>query len=329
MLVLEEKLIQRIYKIDDAIQDIKDVLAAKYHEKIENPLRTVIEFPEHEASVLYMPSADLETNIMTMKAVTIFPHNPQQDKPTTQGIILLSDAQNGDHLALINASYLTRLRTGALSGVATELLASKNSKHLLVIGTGGMAFEQVLGVLAVREIQVISLYNRTEEKAHTFKEKLLQYGINSDIEINVISTLSEAIDTADIINCATRSTTPVFEGISVKEGAHVNGVGSYLPHMREVDFDFIQRCDKIVVDDYHGVTEEAGELIHANEQPTWSYEKIHGELKDLSTKNISSRESENEITFFKCVGSAYFDLAVAQGVYSKAKKLNKGVKISV
>ncbi|HLR10138.1 MAG TPA: ornithine cyclodeaminase family protein [Sporosarcina sp.] len=329
MYIFNEEEIQAHYFMQEAITDVKEVLIAKAEEKIENPVRTVIEFPERSASALYMPSADHVSNVSTMKAVTIFPENPQVGKPTTQGVTLVSDATNGEHLALMNASYLTRLRTGALSGIATDYLARQDARVLTAIGTGGMAFEQVLGVLEVRPIEKIYLVNPTEAKAVAFKEKLRDFGVDESIAIEIERDVSVAVKAAHIICCSTRSETPVFNGADIQPGTHVNGVGSYLPHMREVDFEFIQTCDKIVVDDYHGVTEEAGELIHANEQPNWSYDALHGELKDVVTGHVPAREADHEITFFKCVGAAYFDLAVAKGVYSKATKEAFGTVVNI
>lgn len=315
--------------MQEALVDVEKVLQAMVQDKIANPVRTVIEFPERSASALYMPSADLVDEIVTMKAVTIFPDNPAIGKPTTQGVVLVSDATNGEHLALMNASYLTRLRTGALTGLATDRLAKKDVKVLTVIGTGGMAFEQVLAVLAVRKVEKMLLVNPTEEKAVNFADKLRAFGIDEKIQIEVVREVAEAVRQADIICCSTRSNTPVFDGKDVQPGTHVNGVGSYLPHMREVDFEFIQRADKIVIDDFEGVTEEAGELIHANEQPNWSFDNLHGELKDLVTDQIDGRVNDEEITFFKSVGAAYFDLAVAKGVYRKANTADIGIRAEV
>lgn len=329
MLIINEKEIQKHYFMADALVDVEHILRAKSQEQIANPHRTVIEFPQHSASVLYMPSSDLENEMTTVKTVTIFPDNPAVGKPTTQGVILVSDAKNGEHLAMMNASYLTRLRTGALSGLATDKLARKDSKVLVVIGTGAMAFEQVLGVLAVRKIEKMLLVNPTTVKAENFKDRLVRFGIDSSIEFEIIDDVAKAVRQADIICCSTRSKTPVFDGADVKPGTHVNGVGSYLPTMREVDHIFIKRCAKIVTDDEDGVREEAGEIIYANEQSDWSYEELHGELMDLMTEKVSSRESSEEITFFKCVGAAYFDLAVAQGVYRKAVKDGFGVEVEV
>lgn len=327
MLLLNEEQIISIYGMRDALVDVEAVLKSKASEGIENPPRTVIEFPKHSASALYMPSSDSAEEVAAVKIVTIFPENPKAGKPTTQGVLLLTDAKDGSHIAMLNASYLTRLRTGALSGLATDRLARKDSRVLTVIGTGAMAFEQVLGVLAVRDIQEILLVNPTEAKAVRFKERLQEFGVEATIE--VVRDVASAVWRADIINCSTRSVTPVFNGVDVKEGTHVNGVGSYLPHMREVDVQFIVRAEKIVVDDLHGVEEEAGELIHAAELGEWSFSDVHGELKDLVVGNVVGRESNDEITFFKSVGAAYFDLAVAKGVYRKAKDSGSGTKVDM
>ncbi|WP_144511875.1 ornithine cyclodeaminase family protein [Bacillus sp. FJAT-22090] len=327
MLVINEQQIMNTYKIKDAIRNIKEVLQAKEADKIANPHRTVIEFPQYEASALYMPSADLVEEVAAVKIVTIFPNNPASGKATTQGIILLSDASNGEHLAMLNASYLTRLRTGALSGIATDFLARKNAKVLTVIGTGAMAFEQVLGVLAVRNIERILLVNRNPEKAEAFGEKLRAFGVETAFE--VVENVATAIRQADIINCATRSNEPVFRGEDLQKGTHINGVGSYLPHMHEVDITTITRAAKIVVDDLAGVKDEAGELIDAVERGKWSFEQVHSEVGKLVAGTTVGRESEEEITFFKSVGAAYFDLAVAKGVYAKAKEQSIGMKIDV
>jgi len=327
MIILSEQEIMQHYTMDDALKDVEAGLIAKNKGLIENPPRTVIEIPERSASSLNMPSADLSKEMFAMKVVTIFPENPQNNLPTTQGVLLLSDATDGQHLALMDASYLTRLRTGALSGLATDKLARKNSRVLGVIGTGGMAFEQVLAVLAVRQIESIILFNRTEKKAHVFKQKLREFDVQQ--RIMIVNDVRDVMKLSDIINCATRSNTPVFDGKDLRPGTHINGVGSYLPTMREVDLTTIERTDKIVVDDLQAVQEEAGELIYAANESNWSFSKVYGELRDIIETDGLVRKDDQEITFFKSVGTAYFDLVVAIGTYEKAKQLNLGQKVTL
>lgn len=327
MIVLNQEEIIRFYKIEDAIKDVRETLIAKIEGKVQSPHRTVLEFPENSASSLYMPSSDLESKVAAVKVVTIFPENPSKGLPTTQGIIVLTSTENGEHLSVMNASYLTRLRTGAMTGLATDALAKEDASVLTVVGTGGMAFEQVIGVLAVRDINKIYLFNRTKEKALLFSEKLKNDGVNISIEL--ATDVNHAISKADIVCCATKSNTPVFNGDYLKPGTHVNGVGSYLPHMQEVDHTTITRASKIVVDDLQGAKDEAGELIDADQRGVWSFDDVYGELDSLVSGQIEGRENEEEITFFKSVGASFYDLAVAKGVYEKAKSNQLGLNIEV
>src|SRR5690606_17630695 len=103
-------------------------------------------------------------------------------------------------------------------------LSKEHSKVLTIIGTGAMAFEQTLGILAVREIETMLLFNRTTEKAHQYKEKLIDHGVKANIK--VVGDVNSAVSMADIVCCATKSTTPVFDGDYLKPGTHVIGVGS-------------------------------------------------------------------------------------------------------
>lgn len=322
MLILSETDIQKNYFMEDALADLKRGLISKKAGSVTSPHRTVLDIPKYDASTLYMPSADLSQEVASVKVVSIFPENPAKGGQTTQGVLMLTDAKNGEHICMMNASYLTRLRTGALSGIGTEKLARTNSRVLGVIGTGAMAFEQVLGVLEVREIDRILLFNRTLEKAEKFKEKLIEFGVHQKIVF--VQTVDEVVHSADIICCSTRSNEPVFNGSLLTNGTHINGVGSYLPQMREVDIVTIRRASKIIVDDLAGVKREAGELIHANKESDWRFSDIYAELSDLSDDGHLLREAEEEITFFKSVGAAYFDLVVAKGIYRKAKEMGFG-----
>ncbi len=326
MLIISEKEMQENYFAKDAIKDVRNGLTDKNNGLIKNPPRIVMDIPEYEASSLNMPSIDLSNNMSAMKVVTIFPLNPKIDKPTTQGILLLTDATTGEHKCVMNASYLTRLRTGALSAIATDKLARTDSKVLGAVGTGGMAFEQVISVLEVRDIEQTVLFNRTEEKAHDFKQKLIDYGVETDII--VVDDVKKVMRTSDIICCSTRSNDPVFDGNDLRPGTHINGVGSFLPTMREVDLTTIQKASKIVLDDFPSVKEEAGELIYAEQEKVWSFSDAYGELRDIHEKE-DVRENDEEITFFKCVGTAYFDLVAAIGVYKKAMELGIGQKVEL
>lgn len=329
LLVISEKEIRTLYSMKDAIRDLERALKHYIEGEILNPHRTVLEFPEKNASALYMPSSMEPIGKTAVKVVTIFPNNPSIGKKTTQGVIILSDTNNGEHLACLNASYLTRLRTGAVSGIATKYLARATSSVVAVIGCGGMAVEQLQAVLEVRDIKKILLYNRTTEKAHIFADNIPALNPEYNGEIHIIENSDEAVSQADIVICSTRSETPVFSGKALKPGTHINGVGSYLPHMQEVDVETLHKCSKIVADTIEGVKDEAGDFIIPANTGEWSFTQLNGEIGELVTGRISGRESDEEITFFKSVGTAYFDLAVAAATYEKAIMQGVGIEVEI
>ncbi|MEK4201892.1 ornithine cyclodeaminase family protein [Cytobacillus sp. FSL K6-0265] len=329
MLVLSEKEIKTLYVMKDAIEDMETALVAYHQGKITSPQRTVLDIPEKKASALYMPSAMETMKKAAVKIVTIFPENPKEGLKTTQGVILLSDTENGTHVACLNASYLTRLRTGALSGVATKYLAKKEARSVAVLGCGAMAEEQLQAVCEVRNIDHIYLYNRTRERAERFAKRMREILPNYKGKVEVVADPDDAVKQSDIVNCSTRAVEPIFKGSSLQQGAHINGIGSYLPNMREVDVETLKRASKVVADTIEGVKEEAGDFIIPNEKGDWHFDELHGELTELAAHTIMGRESDEEITFFKSVGAAYFDLAAAAAVYDKAKKQGIGTEVEV
>lgn len=315
MQVFSETLVEDNYKISDAIRDIEK--AFSHLGDINQAPRTVIPTGEGAKAMLYMPCVDLKQQLGTVKITSITPENPKSGKPTTQAQIAITNLENGEHEAIIDGSYLTRLRTGALSGIATKYMSNPDARILGMIGTGGMAFEQFLGNMEVRPIDKVLLYNRTIKKAESFKQRILK--TFPDLEVIVTDDVSDLVKKSDIINCQTPSNEPVFNAEDVQPGTHINGIGSYQPSMKEIDYKIFPKADWVVVDDLEGVKEESGELIEANENGTFTFEEIDDELKTLSINN-QKRENEDAITVFKCVGAAYFDLAVAVGAYQKLNK---------
>lgn len=321
MYIFETDLMEQHYTMADAIQDIKRTLKAKAEGFIESPERTVLDVKKQNASALYMPCCNLQSEMASVKIISVFPNNPAKGLATSQGIIILTDLKDGQHVATLEASYLTRLRTGALSAIATDRFAKKDANCLAVIGTGAMALEQVMGVSEVRTLEKIFLYNRSIEKAQKFKEILIAKGLQA--EITICESADEATRQASIINCATRSNTSVIHKDAIKPNTHINAVGSYLPDMREVDTDLIIKENQIIVDDLVGVKHEAGEFIAAVESGQISWNNIYATLEDVVTN--SELKKNSSITIFKSVGAAYFDLAVAEGVYKKLHSQSKEI----
>ncbi|TYR81540.1 ornithine cyclodeaminase family protein [Priestia megaterium] len=324
MLLLNEQMIRELYTMEDCIDDVEKAFFYGTEGKTVAPVRLSVPHEKMEAETLYMPSYIEPENYTAVKIVSIFPHNKNEGRNVLQGMILLTNALTGEHVALLDASYLTVLRTGASSGVATKYLARENAKVCAVLGCGAQSLGQIQAVMAVRELEQIILYNRTVEKAKVLKETLQKLFPKWKGTITVQADANEAVKEADIVICSSKSTTPLFDGNMLKAGTHINGIGSYQSHMQEVDVQTLYKSNKVVVDTIEGALHEAGDLLVPIKEGLWNSESIYGEIGEIVCGQKEGRTNEDEITFYKAVGIAYLDTMVAKSVYEKAMKQGVG-----
>lgn len=299
----------------EVVEAVEEALQAYSEGQTENPLRHVLPFNE-DNKYLVMPALSDKLGIVGLKTVTFAPNNPQQGKNTIVGSVILSDYDTGESLAVLEGAYLTKIRTGAISGVATKYLAQQNAKTLCVIGTGEQAEGLVEAVLAVRNITHIQLFNRTYDKAVTFANKLAtQY----DITVEVFKGVEDAMHNADVIVTATNATSPVFQN-ALTNGVHINAVGSFKPDMQELPSVALQQADKVVVESSDTALEETGDLINPIEEGVFKASDLYGELGNIVAGRLEGRLKDEEITVFKSVGLAIVDIVVANYFYQKLLK---------
>jgi ornithine cyclodeaminase/alanine dehydrogenase-like protein (mu-crystallin family) len=329
LLILNEDINKKIYGMKDCIRDVEQAFRLYSESKTVSPIRTSVPHSKWQAETLYMPAYIEDVDYTAVKVVSIFPHNAKEGRDVLQGVILLTDAVTGEHVALLKASYLTVMRTGASSGVATNLLARENSKVCSVLGCGTQSLGQLQAMMEVRNLERVVLYNRNIEKANRFKQELLSMYHDWNGEIVVIEDANVAVKQSDIVICSSKSTTPLFDGNCLKPGTHVNAIGSYQPHMQEIDEITLRRSNKIVVDTIQGCLHETGDFLIPMNNGTWGAEAIYGEVNELITGEKMARENEQEITLYKTVGVGFLDTMVAQSVYQRALELNAGVNISL
>lgn len=273
--------------------------------KVQVPLRTTLETDEKSGVALFMPSYAPTWKLFGLKMVSVFSGNALP-LPTIQGQMLLMSAENGSLLAMIDAPSVTVLRTGAASGLATELLARPEASTLAVFGTGAQAWTQVGAVLAVRNIQEVWIKGTSSEKERSFCERISSHYRISCRPLGPIDNLKKA----DIICTATYSNDPLFELNHIKPGVHINAIGAYKPHMRELSEDIIA-SSKLVVDQREAVLHEAGEVVIPIQAGRLTANVIAAELGEVVIGR-KVRSSTQDVTVFKSVGNAIQDLAVAR-----------------
>lgn len=330
ILILREEDILKAVDIKDIIEADKEALKNYSDGGSDIPLRTVIDVDKDSSSTaIFMPGYIKDKNALGMKIIDIYPDNIEKGFVTSPSTMILIDKDNGFVKAILDGTILTRLRTGAVSGAATEVLSNEDARSFLLIGTGGQAGTQLEAVLAVRDIEETFVFDVNYERAETFakemNEKLKGYGA----KILAIKELDEVLGDVDIITTVTTSKKPVFDGNMVKKGAHVNSVGSYTPDMQETPPELLMRADKIFTDTNEGVIEEAGDVIIPISEGKISKEKVAHELGDLLLGREVGRESKEEITWFKTVGFAGLDLVAGEKIYQLAKEKGIGTKIEM
>ena len=324
ILILKESDISSMITMSDIIEADKEALSIYSSHKSNIPLRSNLDIPEYKGQCLFMNGYAAPAKALGVKIVSVYPENINKNLTSVPATMVLVDAETGVVNSLIDGTYLTRLRTGAISGLATNILSRKDSKILALFGTGGQAVTQLEAVLTVRKIEEVRVFDIFQDRAKEFAKKMSEkFSKKFNVRIIAAESSDKAIENADIITTVTTSKKPVFDANKVKKNVHINGVGSYTPDMQEIPEDILVKANKIYVDTRDGAINESGELITPIKKGLIKKEKINGELGEVINGQIKGRENDDEMTFFKTTGSAVLDLVAAQKIYEMAK--TKGV----
>ena len=320
--ILSGQVLKDLLTMEDCILAMKDAFASLGRGEVEVPLRTLVDRPEDNGLSLFMPVYSAGVSRLCLKTIMQNRDNPDKGLPLIHAVVQLFDSATGAPLALMDGEVITSMRTGAVSGLATDLLARATANTAAIIGTGVQGETQLEAVCSVRDIERAYVFDLDQQRAASFATKMAD---RLKVEVKVAGN-KEVLSEADIICTSTSSSTPVFNDGNIKAGAHINGVGSYRPEMAEIPAETIRRS-KVVVDQLKGCLSEAGDLIQPIESGIIAVEHLHGELGDLVNGTITARESEEEITVFKSVGIAIQDLATANLALELSKKHGVGQTI--
>ena len=324
MRLLTRSDIQRAISMRDTITILKRAFADLSTGRATVPPRIALPEDKHDGVTLFMPAYLLAAEALAVKIVSVHQHNPARHLPLIHALLVLLDPATGEPLAAMEGGYLTALRTGAASGVATDLLARENSHVAAIFGAGAQARTQWLAVAAVRPITRCWIYARHPENVRRFIAEM-QPQLGTTIELMAATSPTQAVREAHIICAATTSSTPVFNGAELQPGTHLNAVGSFRSDLQEIDTTTLQRAAKIVIDQRESAMAEAGDILIALAQGAIQLTDIYGELGEIAAGLKPGRETEDEITYFKSVGNAVQDAAVAQAIYQHALRENLGV----
>jgi ornithine cyclodeaminase/alanine dehydrogenase-like protein (mu-crystallin family) len=294
--------IRSLISVSDAIPAVRDAFIELHRGEFEMPTRTAL----RDGSFLVMSAHHRPSASAIVKTLSL---NFTDRVPAIVGTVVWSELGHTHHL-VADASEITRIRTGAIVGVATDLLAPANASSCTIIGAGGQSADQVRAVHAVRPLTALRIVDRSGERAHALAESI--QGELPIAEVVVEEDIGKAVRDVDIICCSTTATSPLFSADAVSRDVHVNAIGAFRPTMREVPDELFADAT-VVIDEKVAVLEEAGDVIHAVKSGTLTEDRLI-ELGAALNDGVGSvvPQTRKGRTVFKTVGVAIQDWVIAR-----------------
>jgi ornithine cyclodeaminase len=321
ILVLNHSEVEALLPIRECIPVMEDALAALARGESHQPLRMIVQPRGATGDMALMPSYRAgERAAYGLKAVCFFAGNPARGLDSHQGGVMLFSAETGELLALMNASAITAIRTAAVSGVATKLLARQDASDLAIIGSGVQARAHLEAMACVRPIHRARVASLTIDHARRFADELKSI---YQFPIEAVESVEAAVRGADLIVTATTAEKPILKREWLSAGSHLNVVGSSIPTTREVDTATMAAAS-LYVDRRESTLNEGGDYLFAMRDGAVGPDHIRAEIGELLIGKHSGRTLQEEITLFKSLGLAIEDLASADYLYGKAKATRAG-----
>lgn len=303
-----------------AIDAMREAFGALSSGRATVPIRLGLE-TDHGVS-LFMPARLQSPDRVAVKVVSVNPGNASRGLPAIHAVVLVVDPETGRPTALMDGTWLTALRTGAVGGLAADLLARPDATTVALFGAGVQARTQLEAVRCVRDIEEVRVVSRSGDSADRLVAEI------EGVRALRVDDPAEAVAGADIVIAATNSATPVFDGTLVEAGTHVTGVGSYTTEMREVDTELVRRA-RVIVDQREAILEEAGDIAGPIADGAVDASVMAAEIGDIVLGRTPGRTTDEEVTFFKSVGNAAQDVAVAARVLQAAERDGLGTVVEI
>ena len=325
VLIINQSEVRRLLPMNECIDVMAEALTELARGRAVQPLRSIMWLPEKVGALGVMPSYLAGINSIGLKVISVFPGNHGTQYDSHQGAVMVFEATHGQLLALMDATSITAIRTAAVSGVATRLLARPDAKSVAILGTGVQATTHLAAMIEVRTVTGARVWGRKAENAVRFAER---ESVRHGIPVSASATVQEAVNGVDIICTTTGAREPILCGEWISPGAHINAVGSSVAFARELDTAAV-KTSRLYVDRRESTLNEGGDFLLAKKEGAIGDDHIIGEIGELLTGVLGGRRTPGEITLFKSLGLAIEDLAAANFVYRKAVESGAGTLVEL
>lgn len=325
-LIVNRSQCEEILTVEKCIPYMKTALIGISNKQAKVLQRIMI--PHDNGNMLANMPASLMSENVTGSKVIIFPGPQTAKMGTNQGIIPLYSIETGELLAIIDAELITVVRTAATSAAATDILAREDSKIIAILGSGKQGKAHVEGMLAVRNIETVYMWDLYFDAAKSACD--LMKTKYPDVEFIPCQTAKEAVVNADIICTTTPGKTenPVLLGRWLKEGAHINAVGTCSAHGRELDGDAVKKS--VIFSDWtEACNRDAGDILLNIKISELTEIPPMTEVGEVLSGRHPGRTDDKQITMFESVGISVEDIAAAKMIYQYAKENNIGTWLEI
>jgi ornithine cyclodeaminase/alanine dehydrogenase-like protein (mu-crystallin family) len=322
-LIIPQSIVAELLPMGECIDAMADALSALAKGDALLPLRSMVWMPDKSGLLGLMPAYLGAPRSLGLKVISYLPKNHGSARDSHQGAVLLFDADHGGLLAMIDASSITAIRTAAVSGLATRLLAREDAGDLAILGSGVQAGAHLDAMRTVRRLRRVRVCSSSLSRASAFAshhERAL------GMPIEAVAGAEEAVLGADLICTTTPSREPVLFSEWISPGAHINAVGACFATARELDTATVVRS-RLYVDRRESALAEAGDFLIPRAEGAIGDDHIVGELGDVLAGRVGARRSRDEVTLFKSLGIAVEDLAAAHRIHARARAAGKGIAV--
>jgi alanine dehydrogenase len=280
---------------------------------------------EYHGVIGVMPGYMEHMKAAGVKLICHHEDNPKKHNlPASAGLVVCHDPATGMPLAIMDCAYITKMRTGAATGVSVKHLARADARVVGIVGAGAQASAQIAAISQVRDLRKVKAFDTDPSATSSFLDEIGDQGL----ETEAVGSPQEACAGIDILVTCTPARTPFVLGEWIQPGMHIASVGADMPHKSELHPDVYRRADKWVTDLINQAL-ITGEIAKAIEQGAISEETLHATLGEIVAGRKAGREDDAEITIFKSTGMAIQDVATAMRVYQLAREQGTGVELSI
>ena len=309
--------------MDEAIAAVGRAFLDHGMEMTQMPPKSYLYFSRHNGDLRTMPAYLEGQDLAGVKIVNVHPDNPQRGLPSVMALLILNSPQTGEPLAVMGATYLTSMRTGAAGAIAARYLARPNSRVVGMIGAGAQARTQLSGLSRQFPIEEVKVYDSFADRASSFREEV--QGLMNCHCITVAGP-KEACE-CDILVTTTPSRRPAVRDEWIRPGTHINAIGADAPGKQELPSILLRRAT-VVVDDLAQAI-HSGEVNVPISEGILRQEEIYGQIGEILAGKKPGRNSNEEITIFDSTGLGIQDVAAGHVVYEKALKTGVGKRLKL